>query len=239
MDFLNISLWVGTGIMCFAAFCFFFLAIRRKPSQRKFEGTIFMIAGVSAASYLTTAVGLGRIKMGYQEMFIPLYFDCLITTPLLLYILLEICGSQDHVMAIGCNFLMIIFRFIGACVPPDYYTKYIFFAISVLCLLYILSVLNREQNTQRYGKDAATAYFYCSWITIITWSLYPVVWLLSDYMGVMSVSLAAITYVALDFFSKVIFGFILLGNRVAVNAVLNHGDGYVIQLDMEPSTHEE
>merc|ERR550539_1591571 len=102
----------------------------------------------------------------------------------------------------------------------DSKAQYVLWAISMLFLLYILVGLLKEISSKRYGKEAAVVYSYTAWVTICTWSVYPLIWLFTDYMNILHQAIAVTLYVALDFFSKVVWGVLLL-DQAAVSAVLH------------------
>jgi len=96
--------------------------------------------------------------------------------------------------------------------------RWVFFAFAMLAFLPILyflrDVLKRVRNSQYFlasFKRAVT-------ITIITWSLYPLVWILAD--GATNVLCArgeSIFYTVLDVIAKTVFGFILVQHNANVH----------------------
>ncbi len=55
-----------------------------------------------------------------------------------------------------------------------------------------------------------------SWLTVVTWSCYPLVWIFAEGFGILSVTMAAIFYCVLDISAKVVFGYILLSAQEAL-----------------------
>jgi len=52
-----------------------------------------------------------------------------------------------------------------------------------------------------------------SWLTIIMWSFYPVVWLFSEGFASFSVSFEVVAYTILDIISKVVFSFMIVSSH--------------------------
>merc|ERR1712026_184768 len=76
----------------------------------------------------------------------------------------------------------------------------------------LLGSLNRgPSSTQGVNKSA-------TYLTVISWTCYPIVWALQG-SDVVSVNVAALLYCVMDVVAKCVFGIIIVSNRDAIEAV--------------------
>jgi len=62
-------------------------------------------------------------------------------------------------------------------------------------------------------------YAKISWLIIVAWCFYPIVWLFSEGFASFSVSFEVIAYAILDIVVKCVFTFIIVGNHEALDFI--------------------
>merc|ERR1719205_384194 len=84
---------------------------------------------------------------------------------------------------------MIAFGGVGAQTPSA--QKWIFFLCGMLCFGHVCMVLLKYMGVNKYGEDARELYNKVATMTIILWTLYPIVWVLAEGARLVSPSLEA------------------------------------------------
>merc|ERR1739849_62112 len=88
---------------------------------------------------------------------------------------LNIAGAStdDILMAVGVDVLMIAFGAVGAQTPST--QKWLFFICGMVCFCHIVGVLLRYTKVNTYGAAAQALYCRVAYLTIVLWCLYPLV----------------------------------------------------------------
>ena len=84
----------------------------------------------------------------------------------------------------------------------------IFFVPIVYDLVFVF-----PESAKRVGDNAFATYNKIMWLTVVLWTLYPVVFFLSEYFTVLDLSGEILAYCILDVIAKCVFGFILLSGK--------------------------
>merc|ERR1711990_235167 len=221
------------GFFCMALSTLYFYMRAQAVSGSKFFEVLTMgITGIATLAYLLMFTGAGR--MWVEEVpgtFSPVYWgryvDWVLTTPLMLWDILALAGAPNDeiAMVLIMDMLMILFGCVGAQTP--YYAKWVFFCVSMLCFFHVCQVLLKYNKDNKYGAQAQALYQKVSSMTIVLWSLYPLVWVLAEGLRVVSPSLEACMYMVMDVLSKCLFGFFIVQGRGALAAV--HGYQSLLQ----------
>merc|ERR1719379_3192476 len=114
--------------------------------------------------------------------------------------------------------LMVYCGYMGA-VSVVATVKWFWFLFSCMFFVPVIYALTRlfRNASQDSGHEAVhELYSRLSWLTVVTWSFYPIVWLFSEGFASFSVSLEVIAYAILDVFAKAVFSFIIIGNHEAL-----------------------
>jgi len=220
------------GLICMAVSTayFYMMAMQRKPGQRKFEVLTMLITGIATVLYMTMFSGAGKSyvkELGHDinptdsvdQFFYGRYIDWILTTPLMLWDLMALAGatSDDILMAVGVDILMIGFGAVGAQTPSA--QKWVFFACGMICFCHIVGTLLRYTKVSTFGKQAQDTYCRVAYLTIVLWTLYPLVWIVAEGGRLVSPSLEAFLYMVMDVSAKCVFGFIIVGARPALEAI--------------------
>merc|ERR1712242_475256 len=101
-------------------------------------------------------------------------------TPLMLWDILALAGApNDEVaMVLIMDMLMIGFGRAGAQTPDQ--NKWFFFIFGMVTFIHIVGVLLKYSKVNKYGEEARSLYNKVAWMTIILWTLYPVVWIIAE-----------------------------------------------------------
>jgi bacteriorhodopsin len=177
--------------------------------HRIVAGTIVFIASLA---YLTMALGYGstiRCCDG-REFFYARYIDWTITTPLMLWEILDLSNAYYHerFFVYSIDIIMIIGGLIGALVCGG--EKWAFFGFSILCFIPVLGYLCYVRK--RFSYYDSRVFELVKNVTVLAWFFYPVVWILAEGTGVICAQGEAICYTVLDIISKSVFGFVFCNN---------------------------
>ena len=147
--------------------------------------------------------------------------DWAFTTPLQLLDILGFAGAGADTTAwlLGVDFLMIIAGLIGAFIEGN--EKYYFWAFGMFMFAPILYALLVGLKASAANKSAACQAVFAkiSMLTAISWTAYPVVWVLAEGQETLSPDAEAIAYTTLDIIAKSVFGFLIISARDACNEV--------------------
>merc|ERR1711998_216978 len=117
--------------------------------------------------------------------------------------------------------LMIVSGVIGACLTGEEpYKPWCFFAFAMFFFLPIVHQLGFAIPAKIESADIKGVFDIVSWLTVISWSLYPVVWVLAEGTHYVSPDTEVIMYTVMDLLSKSAFGIILLSSHSAVDAAM-------------------
>ena len=125
------------------------------------------------------------------------YIDWSFTTPLQLADLCGLGGADLDVTSflMGADALMIIAGLVGGLIEDDVH-KWFFWLFGMAMFAPIVYYLYRFTGTA--PNESKGTYTKIAWLTIVTWSFYPVVWVLAEGLDVIPESLETIMYTILD-----------------------------------------
>jgi bacteriorhodopsin len=233
----RVALWVGFGILFLSGWMFLSngitfknLANSNNPVSRRFrsflagpliaEGFVCLIASLA---YLTMATGNGyytRCCDGRQFLFAR-YIDWVLTTPILLHSMLHFTGASDDDMVyiFFMDVLMIVAGLIASLVCDGW--KWFFFAFSMLVFFPVMTNLWAFKN-EVVDIRFDYVFFYHRYatlanLTVLVWFIYPIVWILAEGTGTLSVDAEAIFYTVLDIIAKAFMGFLILSSKSIYN----------------------
>jgi len=228
------ALYVGFAGVFLPAIIFFIMMLRVNEGKRKFHTTTILIQLVASLAYLVMACGYGASEVNGRQFFYARYVDWFLTTPLLL---LDLCSlaythSDTTFLMMGCTMLMVAAGYIGAMIPPSadhyIYKRYAFFGLG--CFFYLpiafnlmFGIVSKGSRSAQFLSEyqaARETFNKMRWLTVLTWTLYPVVWYLAEGSGTISVDNEVLAYVFLDLCSKSLFGFVLLTSKGAIQDAL-------------------
>lgn len=219
----HMALWVGFFGM-FLPFLFFYFTMFTQPEgKRKFHIYTMLVNAIASVAYLIMASGHGWDLVQNRQFFYMRYVDWFFTTPLLL---LDLCAlgmvATDMTnILIGVDVLMIVTGVIGASLTDHGEWKaWAFFAFGMFFFLPIVYQLGFKIPSKIQSSEIKGVYMTTAWLTVLSWSLYPVVWIVAEGTHTVSPDTEVIMYTVLDLFSKSVFGMILLNSHAALESAL-------------------
>eukprot|EP00960_Hanusia_phi_P012979 379567-Hanusia_phi.AAC.3 len=92
--------------------------------------------------------------------------------------------------------------------------KWLWFFFGLLLFVMVVYIILREFRQTLLGHkenpDKQQLFDKAALLTIVAWSLYPIVWILGPGIGAVGVSVEAILYCFLDVTSKAVFSFVVV-----------------------------
>lgn len=240
------TLWVVVVIMAISSLAFYGMAFRVPVQKRLFHILTALITTFAFLSYFAMATGDGialksswitheheRVPDTKQEVvrqiFWARYVDWSLTTPLLLLDLALLAGlsGANILVAVIADLIMILTGLFAAfgTNPSQLWGWYAWACIAYLVIVYQLAVGGRAAVS---GKDSKTKAFYGSiaGFTLVVWTIYPIVWGLSEGARTISVDAEIISYAVLDILAKPVFGFWLLFTHDSMSSTSPSLDGF-------------
>ena len=206
-------------------------------SQSPFRGRYFywitaLITGVAFISYLVMASGAGStILDDGREFYYFRYIDWLVTTPLLLLDLALLAlarpARNTGLIAgiIGLDIVMILTGLVAGSATNAFFST-VFFIISLAAMIGVLYLVYTRLLTAARTRSPNVARLFntLAMLTIVLWSLYPIVFLLGPE-GFRAVGQGGeiFFFLVLDLLAKVGFGFLLLSNWQAISEASGGG----------------
>jgi bacteriorhodopsin len=213
------ALGMGLGAIAFAA-----LVIRAPEGSRYFYVITTLIALIAFVSYLAMATGQGDAQVDGRTFYYFRYIDWVFTTPLLLLdlALLALVDWRRYIgliaALIGLDVFMILTGlWAGATVNPV--GRGFLFIVSTISMIVLLYLVVTRLFSAAAGQSAAVQQVFrtLAVLTVVLWSLYPVVWLIgTEGIGAVGSATEVFLFLVLDLLAKVGFGFLLLTNRQAL-----------------------
>jgi len=146
---------------------------------------------------------------------------------------LGLLAGEDMVLVaavMGADVAMIFAGYMGslALVPT---VKWLWFTIGLVVFIPVVIAIVRVFRQTLIDKytdvDRIELYSKVSLLTIIVWSLYPIVWMFSVGTGGLGVSAESIIYAILDVCSKCVFSFMIVQFNVYESAAPATAKEYV------------
>mmetsp|Transcript_14256 Transcript_14256/g.28172 ORF Transcript_14256/g.28172 Transcript_14256/m.28172 type:complete len:256 (-) Transcript_14256:106-873(-) len=200
-----------------------FKAVRADPGVRPFYYINTFVCLVAAFAYFSMIAGMGwETIMGCRQFFYVRYIDWAVTLPLLT-LDLGLLAGQDLVTVsaiAGANMMMVTAGYLGAValVPT---VKWLWFLIAIITFVPVVFAvvrIFRQSVIDSNDVDKIELYGKVSLLTIVVWSLYPVVWMLGTGVGAFGISAESICYAVLDVISKCVFSFMIVNMNVYESA---------------------
>lgn len=228
------TVWLIIGTVGFIAATVLFLywATTAPAGTRHFYIITAVITGVAAFSYLMMSTGAGATLIGGDRVFYFFrYIDWLITTPLLLVdlALLALANWRRNigtiVTLVVLDVLMILTGLLAGSRESAAGRGFWFIVSTVLFVALIYILVTQLFAAARNASGATQGLFNTlAYLTVVLWSLYPIVWLLgTEGFGAVGTGAEVFIFLILDFLAKIGFGILLLTNRQALTEATGGG----------------
>lgn len=201
--------------------------------------TLVGVTGVAALAYLSMALGFGVVSTPGGDLEAARYLDWLVTTPLLILYLGLLARPSRRVLGglIGVDVVVIAGGVVAATTTGT--VSWVAFGVAgaaYAALVYgLLVTLPRSASAE---ADRVRAVFgTLRNITVVLWTLYPVVWLLAPTgFGVLTPATEMLVFVYLDVVSKVGFVAVAVAGADALDRLgLGEAAGSADAFAAEPS----
>jgi len=161
----------------------------------------------SGSVLLETAPNLQR------EVFFARFVDWGLSTPLLLMDLMFLAGMSvlDIILVVVADEIMVLTGLFAALIPASDY-KWGFYGFSCLAYIYIvfkLVMVGRRAAVVR-GTKVSKVFNGIALFVLIVWTLYPIVWAISEGRHLIDVDTEVGIFAVLDVLAKPVFGAWLL-----------------------------
>jgi bacteriorhodopsin len=223
------TLWLTLGTLSFiaATIFFIFLMTRAPQGSRHFFIITAVITGVAAFFYLTMSTGATSANIEGRIFYWGRYIDWVITTPLLLLdlALLALASWRRNIGLIVGLILLDVFMILTgllAGLSTSEFARGFWFIVSTAAMIFLLYLVYTQlfASAQNQPGSVQGVFRTLALLTIVLWSLYPIVWLLgTEGFSVVTSTVEVFLFLVLDILAKIGFGFLLLTNREALGEV--------------------
>ncbi|TKX74399.1 sensory rhodopsin-2 [Halorubrum sp. GN11_10-6_MGM] len=214
---VDTAIWAWIGALAMGAgtipplWAWFARSSETDESHAVYYGTLAGVTGIAAIAYVLMALGVGSVSLSAGELDVARYVDWLLTTPLLLLYLGLLARPSRRVLAglIGVD-VVIIAGGITAAATAGTVSWVTFGVAGVAYLALVYGLLVSLPRSASAESDRVRAVFgTLRNITVVLWTLYPVVWLLAPTgLGLLTPATEMLVFVYLDIVSKV--GFVVV-----------------------------
>ncbi|KAK7583261.1 hypothetical protein V3481_012553 [Fusarium oxysporum f. sp. vasinfectum] len=225
------ALWIVFGIMVIASAVFALQSSTIAISRRLYHVITTLITIISALSYFAMASGHAAafncqtiredhkhvpniLRHVCREVFWARFVDWSLSIPLLL---LELCllGGVDGahtLMAIVAVLVMVLSGLFAALSCDNTAQMWGWFGIACFSYLFVIwhVAVHGSQTVDAKGAKVTKLFSSMATFILILWTIYPIVWGISDGAKNISVDSAIIAYAVLDLLTKPVFGAWLL-----------------------------
>ena len=219
----TILFWAGALGMAAGTAAFVWGGATAAAADRRYYAILATISLIAAVAYATMALEIGWITVGDDVVFAPRYVDWILTTPLLLLFLGLLAGSdrRELGLVVGVNTVVMVLGFAAALVEGT--AGYVLFAVAGLAYLGLLYLLLGPMSARAAAQGTGVASLFTSLrnLTVVLWSVYPVIWLLGPPgLGLLSLTVDVMLIAYLDLLTKVGFGLIALNASAVLESEL-------------------
>ena len=231
-------LWLGVLGFVAATVFFIYLGTRAPQGSRIFHIVTAVITGTAAFSYLMMATGAGATLVEGDRLFYYFrYIDWVITTPLLLVDLALLAlvspGRNLGFIAglVGLDIFMILTGLLAGSRASEFAAGF-WFIVSTVAMVVLLYLVATRLLSEAASQPPAVQQVFrtLAILTVVLWSLYPLVWLLgTEGFSAVGSTTEVLLFLILDFLAKIGFGILLLTNREAIGQAVGGGGGRAAQ----------
>jgi len=216
-DISTAVLLSGAIVMLLGTLVYLWLGRNVAVYEQNFFIMAISITVIAATAYFAMAMGMGRILVNGDEVFIARYIDWLLTTPIILSLLGLLANAERSLIAtlIGVDVYMISVGFLGV-IADTLFVSLVWWSLGVVAYLVLIYLLLGvlSDAVDEMPEDVSGIFVTLRNLTVVIWSFYPIVWVLGGHaFGVLSPTAEVGGIVVLDILSKVVFGYILLSSH--------------------------
>jgi sensory rhodopsin len=201
-ELIELIYWIGAAIFGFATLFFSYLEGRRSGPILGFHSNT-LVCFITVVSYVVMALALGTVQADNGQ---PIYWtrwlfyiaSCSILT-LELSFITEKSLTMKAEIALFTGLTMFCGYLASAVTSVE---RWWFFALSTAAFIGMLYLLLKKSKNELANLNSTLAF------VVASWSLFPVIWILAPTgFGLFTTLIEAAFYLALDFVTKIAFGF--------------------------------
>jgi sensory rhodopsin len=182
--------------------------LRTDPDHRTEYLTLFGVTGIAAVAYTLMAFEVGTAAVSGTELSVARYVDWLLTTPLILLFLATL-GNVERSAVLRLVVVDVALLLLGGvAVVLSGPLQWVAFGGGVACFGVLVHDLYRRLPALASFPTERTRDLFVLLrnLTIVLWTLYPVVWLLAPTgVGLLTREMAMLVIAYLDLVSKAAF----------------------------------
>ena len=204
----------------------------RDPKNRKYYGVLAAITGIAAVAYTLTSLGIGTISVNGATFYTSRYVDWLLTTPLLILYLTMLCkpGKQLYALLLGLDVALIGLGIVAIFTEGVLSLTLFGLGGAAYAGLAYLLVTELPSRASFASERVGTVFAKLRNVTVVLWTMYPVVWLLAPVgFGLLQPGVEMMVVVYLDIITKVAFAILALMGQDALNDITDRS----LRLDTE------
>ncbi|MXR52187.1 bacteriorhodopsin [Halovenus sp. WSH3] len=207
------TLWFAVGALGMGLGTAVFLnGLARADSEvQKYYAVLAAISGIATVAYVLMALNVGAVSVDGRTVFVPRYIDWLLTTPLLLTYLWMLVSSERGLLAriVAVNVVVIVAGFGASLLSGT--ARFGLFAVGGLAYVGLAYLLVGPLTEQASGRATESLFRGLRNLTVILWSVYPIIWILGPTgLGELTMLTNVLLVTYLDLITKVGFGLIAL-----------------------------
>ncbi|ACM55691.1 bacteriorhodopsin [Halorubrum lacusprofundi] len=223
---VDTSVWAWLGVLAMGAgtilplWAWFSRSSETGESHAVYYLTLAGVTGVAALAYFAMALDVGTVSVSAGDLEVVRYVDWLVTTPLLILYLGLLARPSRRVLVglIGVDVVIIAGGIVAAATTGT--VSWVAFGVAgvaYLGLVYGLLV-SLPRSASAEGDRIRAVFGTLRNITVVLWTLYPVVWLLAPTgFGLLTPTTEMLVFVYLDIVSKVGFVVVAVMGADALN----------------------
>lgn len=228
----QVALWIAFGGLFIPCLYMGFAAMNQPDGKRYFHTLCFLINAIASTAYLVMATGYGNVFVKdssgvYRQFFYARYIDWSLTTPLMLLDLAGLAGASfdTTLWLLSTDFLMIVTGLIGGLIGSQDRACWGFWCFGMMAFLPIVYFLTIGLPAATAPEAARSIFKKASLLTVVFWSVYPIIWILAEGTSTISSNGEIIAYTILDIVAKSVFGLLIITARDGVEAAQDSSDG--------------
>jgi len=217
--------WTVCSVMTVSAFGFMIHSFFKPRSQRLFHYLNATVCIVAAVSYFAMGSNLGwtaievewlrsdaQVHGNMRQIFYVRYIDWFITTPLIVAQLLLTAAlpTPTILYTLVLTEVVVINGLVGALVKSSYKWGFFTFGAAAFFFIAFTILYDGRAYARVLGADVLRIFNILAAWTILLWTVYPVIWGVSEGGNIIPPDSEAVSYGVLDLLTKPVFGAVLI-----------------------------
>jgi sensory rhodopsin len=208
----------GAVVMTIGTLAFVYVRLS-DPENGPLHTVVAAVAGVAALAYASMALGVGLVTVGESSLYLGRYVQWIVGTPLIVVYLGMLAGApEDRLWLLVAVDVLAMGTALGAALTTGT-VRWAMFGVGTLLYLGLLYGLLETLANAAEGRPGPVRALFTKLrnLTVVTWSFYPVVWVLGPLgVGLLDPFAEVLLVTYLDVVAKIGLGFIAVNSRIAL-----------------------